>query len=214
MYKVDPKYFTALFHDDDYYKNNVKFYRANQLVLPNGVHLWICACPETHTSPRGDYVTDSFSVFAEDGAELFSMNSSEYSQFERNLKKSLDLFDYASPSGKVVNADGAKAYRKCIDLIAEPMVRSAAKDPEICQHIPAGIYRDRTNMGEEIFTAYQAIKCEELKNLSPSSNIVGFVDDMKKSVTMMSEAFKELSKPEEKEATSGKDTPEGQKFVR
>ena len=45
MYKVDPKYFTALFHDDDYYKNNVKLYRANQLVLPNGVHLWFfCFC--------------------------------------------------------------------------------------------------------------------------------------------------------------------------
>ena len=52
-------------------------------------------------------------------------------------------------------------------------------------------------MGEEILTAYQEIKCEELKSMPASSDINGFVEDVRETVADMNKAFNALERVEE-----------------
>ena len=68
----------------------------------------------------------------------------------------------------------------------------AASNPEVIKHIPLQLFLSRETLSEEILSAYQSKKLEELKNLQAGADFQKFTETVKAEVDSMEETFSKV----------------------
>lgn len=194
MYKIDPKYFNERnnFNFKDPKSNPIKFMGFEKEVI-NGVTFYIGATPIWNERLQQFTQERTFSFLSTDGVELCCLEKNKFNDIKFNLDR---IREERDESFNKLDRDNylKMLERRKLGIVLNPIIEAVAKEPELAGHIPVEAYMQRPTLAEEILTAYQRVKMEQLQKLPAGQDCGPFVEEIKSKVETMNKTFNNIEK--------------------